>query len=289
MTDNTDEEHLNNSTNTQSENPTDEITPTADSETFNPNQVTENMEVHHHAHHEGKKNWKSYLWEFLMLFLAVFCGFLAEYQLEHVVEHNKEKQYIESMVDDLKNDSIRFERIINFNKQQVSGFDSLLQNIYHTPYTDSSTRTLYYLKEKHALILYRMYFAKGTISQLKNAGGLRLIRKREVADSILSYEAFSERIEKQGEGVDFSGQKLLDVSVKIFDSELVFGLDQSNLILTSTKKFELLSNDSKLIKEYANLAKFKRDVIKNYIGQMINLQNRIPAIIQFLEKEYHLK
>jgi hypothetical protein len=288
MADKSDEEHLDNPTNNQSENPSDETTSTKDAETITQTQDTENMEVHHHAHHEGKKNWRSYFWEFLMLFLAVFCGFLAEYQLEHVVEHNREKQYIQSMVDDLRKDSIRFKRIVDFSNQQVSGFDSLLHNIYHTPYTDSSTRTLYYLKEKHALVIYRMYFEKGTISQLKNAGGLRLIRKRGVADSILSYEIHSERIEKQGEGLDFSLLKLLDVSVKIFDGELVFGLDQRNLILTSNKKFELLSNEGKLIKEYANLAKFKRDVTLNYIKQMTNLQNRIPAIIQFLEKEYHL-
>lgn len=89
MADNTDEEHLGIPTNAQSENPAGKITPGVDTGTFNQNQETENMEVHHHAHHDGKKNWKSYLWEFLMLFLAVFCGFLAEYQLEHVIEHGK--------------------------------------------------------------------------------------------------------------------------------------------------------------------------------------------------------
>ena len=81
MAENTEEEHLDNPPTTQSENPSDEIIPNKDTETINPNQETEVMEVHHHAHHEGKKNWKSYFWEFLMLFLAVFCGFLAEYQL----------------------------------------------------------------------------------------------------------------------------------------------------------------------------------------------------------------
>ena len=93
MADNTDEEHLYNPTKIQSENPSDEITPTTtDTDAINPNQETENMEVHHHAHHGGKKNWKSYFWEFLMLFLAVFCGFLAEYQLEHIFEREREKE-----------------------------------------------------------------------------------------------------------------------------------------------------------------------------------------------------
>ena len=82
MADDTDEEHPDNPTNNQLENPIDEIMPIKAKESVKPNREIENMEVHHHAHHEGRKSWKSYFWEFLMLFLAVFCGFLAEYQLE---------------------------------------------------------------------------------------------------------------------------------------------------------------------------------------------------------------
>ena len=50
MADNTDEEHLNTPTENQLENPSEEITPTAETENFNPNKETENMKVHHHAH-----------------------------------------------------------------------------------------------------------------------------------------------------------------------------------------------------------------------------------------------
>ena len=79
MADNTDEEHFDNPTNTQSQNPSEEITPTADTETINPNKETENMEVHKHPHHvTHKKKWGEYLLEFVMLFLAVFLGFVAE-------------------------------------------------------------------------------------------------------------------------------------------------------------------------------------------------------------------
>ena len=248
------------------------------------------MEVHAHTHTPRKK-WTHYLWEFLMLFLAVFCGFLAENQREHMVEHNREKQYIESMILDLKTDSTVMGFVIKHNKQQVSGFDSLLQNIYHKPYTDSSLRTLYYLKESYTLVSGRMRFSRGTISQLKNSGALRLIRNRAVTDSIIRYDIITERADDQFEGVDYSGKKLLDVSVKIFDGECVVDYNSSSNyrdILSSNKKFNLLTTEEKIIKEYANLAKFKKDVIINYIRQLTSLQSRIPGIIQFLKKEYHL-
>ena len=47
-----------------------------------------------------------------MLFLAVFCGFLAENQREHFVEHDREKQFMESLIEDLENDTIELRRAI---------------------------------------------------------------------------------------------------------------------------------------------------------------------------------
>src|SRR5450631_2478428 len=105
MADNPDEADLENRTDFQSGNPIGETTPNQATEIIDPIHETENMEVHHHSHssHE-KKNWKSYAWEFLMLFLAVFCGFLAEYFLEHRIEKEKGKQYVQSMIEDMKSD-----------------------------------------------------------------------------------------------------------------------------------------------------------------------------------------
>ena len=55
MENNTDEEHLNNPTNTQLENLSDEIALTKDTETVTQNQETDNMEVHKHPHHVTHK------------------------------------------------------------------------------------------------------------------------------------------------------------------------------------------------------------------------------------------
>jgi hypothetical protein len=74
---------------------------------------TSNMEVHKHPHHiTHKKKWGEYLLEFLMLFLAVFLGFIAENFRERAVEGKKEKEYIKSIVEDLKTDSTNLNFII---------------------------------------------------------------------------------------------------------------------------------------------------------------------------------
>src|SRR6476660_6184589 len=100
MTDNTDDEHLDNPTNTQSQNSSDQIILTTNTDPINQIQETENMEVHKHPHHvTHKKKWGEYLLEFLMLFLAVFLGFVAENIREHIAEGNRAKEYALLMID----------------------------------------------------------------------------------------------------------------------------------------------------------------------------------------------
>jgi len=66
---------------------------------------TQNMEVHHHPDlHHKRKHFKEYFLEFLMIFLAVTLGFFAESLREHLNDQTKEKEYIHSLIADLKGD-----------------------------------------------------------------------------------------------------------------------------------------------------------------------------------------
>lgn len=85
------------------------------------------METHaNHLHNvPGKKFWH-YFFEFFMLFLAVFCGFLAENYREHVVEHEREKQFVESYIQDLKLDTAGIRRNLDFRKIKLQQLDSFM-------------------------------------------------------------------------------------------------------------------------------------------------------------------
>jgi hypothetical protein len=135
------------------------------------------MEVHAHTH-TARKKWTHYLWEFLMLFLAVFCGFLAENIREHKVEKKKGEQYILSFCEDLKKDTIQCDlsiaeltEVMKVMEDLTGCFNTLKENIHATNC----------LKEI-------IFYTDRTIQQLKNAGGLRLIEDKEIADSIIDYD-----------------------------------------------------------------------------------------------------
>lgn len=227
-----------------------------------------------------------------MLFLAVFCGFLAEYQLEHKIEKDREKQYIESMIDDVKEDAIKINKSISFCTEQVAAIDTLIQNIYHRPYTDSSLKMMYYLVRKYAAIRSTVNFTKRTITQLSNSGGLRLIRNKQASDSIVLYQEATLSAETQADYfVGFRMGKVNDFTIKLFDTEYLMNYDRNTIrnILISKDKIALLNNDPQLMKEFANALFFAKGTLLTYIALLERLSLKSVSVSQFLAETYHIE
>src|SRR5262245_29509623 len=145
------------------------------------------MEVHHHSH-TSRKKWTHYLWEFFMLFLAVTLGFLVENQREHLVEHQREKQFIRSLFNDVKSDTANLSRIIAARTAREVAMDST-SSLLNSISVKENTRDIYFYAITISRTLpYRFVPNDGTMQQLKNAGGLRLIRRNEIVDSITKYD-----------------------------------------------------------------------------------------------------
>jgi hypothetical protein len=145
------------------------------------------MEVHHS--HSAPKKFTHYLWEFLMLFLAVFCGFLAENQREHIVERQREKEFIQSLVIDLKADTFRLGDIIQKRNTRALVLDSFIE-LLNKPATLIHSRYLYYYNSFSTRGgAFHFTPEDGTMQQLKNGGNLRLVKRSSVRDSILAYDA----------------------------------------------------------------------------------------------------
>src|SRR5205809_3013266 len=132
------------------------------------------MEVHHHPHVE-KKNFKEYFLEFLMIFLAVTLGFFAENVREHIADDEKGKQYIQSLYNDMGQDSINLKTVIAFTGRQIKMFDSLISLIHH-PLPDSNNINQLYFFARLATRIFDFEPTDRTILQLNNSGNFRLIR-----------------------------------------------------------------------------------------------------------------
>ena len=247
------------------------------------------MEVHQHTNTERRK-WTHYLWEFFMLFLAVFCGFIAENQREHFVEHRREKQFIKSYIEDLQTDLKTLSLQIPLFKDKINKIDTLIYRLSGVSSKTGSNGT--YLYFWHASWFYKFFPVDRTMQQLKNAGGMRLIRNDRAADSILLYDRETRFIQIHLETSLYKNQRdLQDTENKLYDFSLIpgWGHGKSRSTLQYPVTAPLLSYDPSLLREYKNeLINAQRDYA-NQFNYLSNLKLKAENLIVTLRKEYNTK
>lgn len=248
------------------------------------------MEVHHHAHHgHEKKTWKSYFWEFFMLFLAVLCGSLAELQIEHYIEHKREQEFIKSLSEDLKSDLKVVERGLIYNNTMINGKDSLVLLINRGISTDAQVDTFYRLHKRYVGISRQFPFSKATISQLLNAGNLRLIKKKNVADSITNYQSKIDYFEKQLlPQFVYYDEKTIDASEKLIDTKYFLASSKTGKYLPSSNA-KLASSDLALLKAFSFRLEIDKEGNQNTKANLKSIGKHAEYLLSLLESEYDLK
>ena len=240
------------------------------------------MEVHTHTHTPRKK-WTHYFWEFLMLFLAVFCGFLAEYQLEHKIEKERGKEYIQSFYDDLQKNQANCSRIIDFNKQKISALNNLNACYDSLSKNWKATSCLAGLM-KYSSFFWSVEFSDGTIDQLKNAGGVRLLKKED-RDSIISYDEAIRNFENtELTMVQPSQDNVRNNYKKLANFKAYYLTDSANHVV----EIPLLFSDNKeLLNEFFNdLLRYKRN-IKIQSNQLIQIKEKTNRLITYFKAKHH--
>ena len=176
------------------------------------------MEVHHHPDlHHKKKNFREYFLEFLMIFLAVTLGFIAENVRESISDRNKEKDYIESLMQDLKTDITKSGEAVEAVNNQMHGLDTL--ELLLTPDVNKNDSAVY-ICYRQAGTLYSentINFSDRTITQLFSSGNMRLFRKQSISDSITDYYSAVKQGDAQKAYYKDYFQKCLTIYQEIYE------------------------------------------------------------------------
>ena len=238
------------------------------------------MEVHKHPHHVmHKKKWNEYLLEFLMIFFAVFLGFVAENIREHLADKKRGEEYIKSFVEDLKKDTAQYTKLIEELKSQDSitdnitdCYDSVGRNVRSTNCLNNITYNLVGFTD--------FVYTDRTIQQLKNAGGLSLIRDKSIADSITSYDALVRTELIHQEVLETYQQKTIDAAKAIIDFRSFSKIYSRN---SSNKgDIELLQNSKQAIDSYFNSLWVFKNNIQGQIAALRRLKTKASGLIVFL-------
>ena len=238
-----------------------------------------------------------------MLFLAVFCGFLAENQREHMIEHQREKQYMLTMLEDLKADIPLLEGTIKEWNEVNKSIDSVTDAISFP--IDRIDLPKVYRNINEALNVWSFSYNDRTITQLKNSGGFRMIRNKVVAGKIIAYDQFNNDAVKNiflfhtkfyenamalrsrilAEGIISEVYKLYRNSPAPYSANpLIDSLIKKSVIPLSAE-----TQTSTMFEFKNSLIALKRDYDSNMEWGYEQLKKSISELMRVIQENYHLE
>ena len=249
------------------------------------------MEVHHHSHHP--KKWKEYITEFLMLFLAVSLGFMAENIREHQIEKQREIAYLQNVHEDLKLDLSNIDNVLNQNKPRLMLLDTFFNAIQNKTVTNEEA--YYYIRN----LVLRATFESSHVGldQIKSAGGLRMVKNKEIVTGIQEYERLLEsttKMELVREGtLEQARFKMAVVFDPVINYEMMLSQGSAGFAKTRFQKPQkadaILEKNPAAFKELLNLV-LQGTNTNNYLNTRLNNLSKIAEKLdQAILKEYGTK
>ena len=248
------------------------------------------MEVHAHTHSPRKK-WTHYLWEFLMLFLAVTLGFFVENQREHYIEHQRERQFIQSLFNDITADTANINRIINARTIKERSIDSFSYMMNSPNQMEFIKQIYFYAIYMGRTLPYRFVPNDGTIQQLKNSGAFRLIRNRVVVDSISKYDINVRNLLGQYAVEENMIEHYRAAATKIFDALIFNKMMDENAIATKAPEgdLQLQSYSKRELYEWNYWLFGLNGINKANRRDSRLLLRQAENLLRLIQKEYHLE
>jgi hypothetical protein len=260
---------------TETTNPTSEIN------------KSEIMEVHHHPKVE-KKNFKEYLLEGLMIFVAVMLGFFAEGLRENMSDAAKETEYINSLINNLKEDTASLHATILDNQRKIKGLDSLILLSFKNTSEQVNRQNLYRYSSKYVSFYSVFISDDATMMQLKNSGGLRYIRRDHIADSIAQYDLQVRNVYAAEVPYLKANSNAVDMVQELMISTWFEDTAYYKNNSFTGKQLPLVDDDPKKLRIFFNKISYEKGWTQNYIQNLSYTLPKTVRLLELLKKEYNL-
>jgi len=184
------------------------------------------MEVHNHTH-TARKKWTHYLCEFLMLFLAVACGFFAEYQLEHKIEKDRARQFLQSMLVDVRTNIKNLDSLINQDNTIIANHTILVNWLLQDSITINRAE---FAKKMGAVWVRNFLVRKETYEQMKSSGSLRYVGNIEFLKKMMDYERITNFAQYRNQEFEklYYQEFFIPALYRSYDLTCLLNLDTSN-------------------------------------------------------------
>ena len=232
--------------------------------------------------------------------LLVVVGILIALQINNAdldrQDRVREKQYMASMLADLRSDIREIESAVAANAELMAGMNELLYKIAELPQGAEAQRELLIWSIKYTYWYTEAEFSLGALSQLKYSGGFQLLQEEPVTGGILRYERGLEKcanVKSEIKGyfhvMEASQKQLFNLSLGKRAYELIEE-DFMNMLLP-IERFEglvdhgdyLIDSDPDALKSYYGDVLFYRTTMNNMnltFNQQKKMAQDLIALIQ---------
>ena len=249
------------------------------------------MEIHAHAHTERKK-FTHYLWEFLMLFFAVTLGFYAE-NLREGIKHKEEiKADMRSLLSDLRSDVAYMDSILERNEFSCTMADSVIELLHNDLF---NTPEIYYCARSVTANFGYYYTNSKTFEQMKYSDLLKLVKPRNLLDSIANYYVTFQWLANQTELMRLKIDEIHKGNHDLFDNYIFHQMMKITYVSYNSKHLiinrpaghpALLTNDLNKINTVALNYHYLYTTCKFYNQAAMGQRELAKRLIEYIKKEY---
>jgi hypothetical protein len=178
--------------------------------------------------------------------------------------------------------------------EMINAANRLNKVIFKPTWTESDIDSIYLNSLIMVSRVYNIDFSSGTIDQLRNAGGFRLIQNEEIVRKISEYEKGKvtmmvqlEQLLERGANVHRIQNALLETTVfstKEAIGKVVYDKVGLDIIKKQTGR-AFLSSDKYAFHEYANIIGTMKGYISYYVLMSKTQQQKAKELIKLLEEE----
>jgi len=229
-----------------------------------------------------------------MLFLAVTLGFFVENWRDRYLENKREREFMVTLVEDLKSDTSQLSNEIFAGRRTESMIDSLIFLLGLPNRSSHGAEIYYYARNISRPVLF--FPNDRTTLQLKNSGSLRMIRNLAVSNEIMFYDQQLRNFQFAFDDVNKMRDAIREKAGKIFDGSIfnsMLDVPRDNLGIVAYKKPEgnpsLISQNPEYINEYISTAQYLKGPVRIAGRQQERLKTIATELILHLKKEYRLK
>ena len=170
-----------------------------------------------------------------------------------------------------------------------------LITMLYSPDRNKHLAELYYFARQMPRMNTIFYSTDATMNQLKNSGALRLIKKTEVADSIVAYSAATEAYAENRKTEMETRNVFRDAMGHVFDASVLLNMidsagdDMDKTVMSPEFVKPLITENQQTINHLCTLVHFLYS--QSILGRKNLSKHKEQAcrLIELLKKEYHLK